>query len=265
MTTILKTATEAGAYRPLNASERQTYDDLGFVVVPDVMPADELERIDREIDRLLGQLAAERRARGEALGGASHPGEDTGSVGQLGLRSPVCRQFAEDPRVLSLIEDIVQPGIGIFSVKMIAKQPFSDMPCHWHQDDAYFLKSSGSNTRMSVWVPLQDAHERNGCLYVVPESHKWGLQGHHKKDYGQCRIALNEAENQEILDKKAVAVPVSAGSAVLFSALTWHGSKGNQTETVRRAFITTYQEATVPRGNALAAHDDQWMIVRPAN
>jgi ectoine hydroxylase-related dioxygenase (phytanoyl-CoA dioxygenase family) len=52
---------------------------------------------------------------------------------------------------------------------------------------------------------------------------------------------------------------VKAGSAVLFSALLWHGSKGNRTEQVRRAFITSYQEATVPRGNG-----EQWKIVRAA-
>jgi hypothetical protein len=33
-----------------------------------------------------------------------------------------------------------------------------------------------SKTRMSVWIPLQDADERNGCLWVVPGSHTWGLQ-----------------------------------------------------------------------------------------
>ena len=251
----------AGApLRRLTAAERRHYDDVGYVIIPDVFPADELEMIDREIDRLVEKLEAERRARGEvraAVPTGHH--EETGSILQLGLRSPVCQQVADDERVLTLIEDIVKPGIAIYSVKLIAKPPFTDLPCHWHQDDAYYVRQVSSDTRMSVWVPLQDAYEANGCLRIVPESHKWGLQEHKNKSYGQCRLSMDEAEIQEILDKQAVPVPVKAGSAVLFSALLWHGSKGNQTDAVRRAFITSYQEATVPRGNG-----DQWKILRQA-
>jgi ectoine hydroxylase-related dioxygenase (phytanoyl-CoA dioxygenase family) len=205
-------------------------------------------------------MEAERRARGEARAAVpSGHHEETGSILQLGLRSPVCQQVAEDERVLTLIEDIVKPGIAIYSVKLIAKPPFTDIPCHWHQDDAYYVKHVESETRMSVWVPLQDAYEQNGCLWIVPESPKWGLQEHKNKSYGQCRLSMDNEAIQEILDKQAVPVPVKAGSAVLFSALLWHGSKGNQTGMVRRAFITSYQEATVPRGNG-----DQWTILRAA-
>src|SRR5688572_6411512 len=249
--------------RTLSAEERRTYDELGYVIIPDVFPSDELEEIDREIDRLLEKMEAERRARGETRAEQSPPRpsghhEETGSILQLGLRSPVCQQVAEDARVMDLIEDIVKPGIAIYSVKLIAKPPFMDVPCHWHQDDAYYVKQSQSQTRMSVWVPLQDAHEQNGCLYTVPKSHEWGLQEHKNKDFGQCRFSMDEDEIREILDKEAIAVPVKAGSAVLFSALLWHGSKGNQTGKVRRAFITSYQEVG-PTGNG-----DQWRVIRAA-
>jgi phytanoyl-CoA hydroxylase len=248
------------ARRRLSAEERRQYDEVGYVIIPDVIPPDELETIDAEIDRLLVKMEAERRARGEARE-ALPPGhhEETGSILQLGLRSPVCQQVAEDARVLDLIEGIVHPGIAIYSVKLIAKPPFSNIPCHWHQDDAYYVKQAASQTRMSVWVPLQDAYRENGCLWIVPGSPKWGLQDHANKDYGQCRLSMREDEIQEILDKQSVPVPVKAGSAVLFSALLWHGSKGNETANVRRAFITSYQEATVPKGNG-----DQWKILRPA-
>jgi ectoine hydroxylase-related dioxygenase (phytanoyl-CoA dioxygenase family) len=189
------------APRRLTAAERRHYDEFGYVIVPDVIPPGELAEIDREIDRLVAKLEAERRARGERRTGLpSGHHEETGSILQLGLRSPVCQQVAEDERVLTLIEDIVKPGIAIYSVKLIAKPPFTDLPCHWHQDDAYYVKQSQSQTRMSVWVPLQDAHEQNGCLWIVPESPKWGLQEHANKDYGQCRLSMDEDAIREVLD-----------------------------------------------------------------
>jgi ectoine hydroxylase-related dioxygenase (phytanoyl-CoA dioxygenase family) len=70
---------------------------------------------------------------------------------------------------------------------------------------------------------------------------------------------MNDEEIQAVLHEKSIPVPVKAGSAVLFSALLWHGSKGTDTDTVRRAFITSYQEATVPKGNG-----EQWRILRAA-
>jgi phytanoyl-CoA hydroxylase len=232
---------EPAATRRLTAEERRTYDELGYVVIPDVFPAAELARLDAEIDRLLDAGAATVRP---------------GWIHQLGLRSDVTRELAQDPRILDLVEEVVKPGIAIFSAKLAAKLPHNPEVCHWHQDDAYYVKQSDSDARMSIWLPLQDAHQTNGCLWVMPGSHKWGLQNHITYDHGQCRTAMRY---EDVDVSKAIPVPVTAGSVVLFSALLWHYSKGNETDQVRRAFIVSYQEATVPRGNG-----DQWKIVRPA-
>lgn len=59
--------------------------------------------------------------------------------------------------------------------------------------------------------------------------------------------------------RQAVAVPVRAGSVVLFSAWTWHHSKNNHTGDIRRAVIVSYQEAILPGGKG-----EQWKILRPA-
>ncbi|MGH2368917.1 MAG: phytanoyl-CoA dioxygenase family protein, partial [Chloroflexota bacterium] len=136
----------------LSAAQRQAYDDHGFVVVPNVFPAHELAAIDREIDRLVADPANDA--------GAHRPGW----VMQIARRSDIAREFAEDERLLALIEDVVQPGIAIHSTKLVTKDPHSDLICHWHQDEAFYMRPDDANThsqtRMSVWVPLQEAHER---------------------------------------------------------------------------------------------------------
>jgi ectoine hydroxylase-related dioxygenase (phytanoyl-CoA dioxygenase family) len=233
--------------RRLTAEERHAYEATGYTTVPDVFERPELEAIDQEIDRLLPEA------------GENEPSRQ-GSIKQLGLRSRATRAFAEDARILTPIEEIVKPGIAIYSAKLIAKLPHSDEICHWHQDDAFYLKPDDprtfSQTRMSVWVPLQDAHEKNGCLWVVPGSHRWGLQDYDVPASGQCRKRITR---EQFAAEHAIPVPVKAGTAVLFSALTWHHSKGNITDHVRRAFIVSYQEATVPQGNG-----QQWKILRAA-
>jgi ectoine hydroxylase-related dioxygenase (phytanoyl-CoA dioxygenase family) len=234
------------ALRRLSAEEQATYHREGYVVVPGVFPAAELEAIDEEIDRLL-----------------TEPGNDAGGIHptwvfQVARRSELARRFAEDERVLTLIEEIVRPGIAIHSTKLVPKPPRSDDVCHWHQDDAFYLKpedpQTHSRTRMSVWVPLQDADERNGGLWVVPGSHTWGLEPYHMADTGQCRKVI---DREAYANEHAVPLRVRGGAVVLFSALLWHHSKNNQTDRVRRAFIVSFQEATVGKGAG-----EQWKVLR---
>jgi ectoine hydroxylase-related dioxygenase (phytanoyl-CoA dioxygenase family) len=110
---------------------------------------------------------------------------------------------------------------------------------------------------MSVWVPLQDSDEDNGCLWVIPGSHAWGLQPYEQRQGGYCNKGLIAPDDFDF--SQAVPVPARAGDVLLFSALLWHSSQGNRSDRMRRAFIVSYQEATVPRGNK-----DQWKILRPA-
>lgn len=231
-------------HQQLTTQQRREYDELGFTLVPGVFPAHELAALDAEIDGLQAEVAAEK-------------GYDDGWILRLGLRSPVTQNLCADERLLHLVQDIVQPGIAIYSAKLVPKLPFNDAVCHWHQDDAYYNDTAPSQTRMSVWVPLHDSDEDNGCLWVIPGSHAWGLQPWQQRDGGYCNKALIAPEDFDF--SQAMAIPARAGDVVLFSALLWHSSQGNRSERLRRAFIVSYQEATVPAGNK-----DQWKILRSA-
>lgn len=229
--------------RKLTVEELKHYDEHGYVVIPDFFTVQELNEINVELDGFDSPLPT--------------TGEHEGFTYQLAMLTDKTKQFAHDERILNLLEDIVKPGISIFSSKLLTKLPHSESVCHWHQDDAYYSEVVHSDTRMSIWVPLQDTDERNGCLWIVPGSHKQGLASYTIRDNGTCRKALNE---EQVDLSKAIPVPMKAGSMLLFHALTWHSSKGNQTDHVRRAFIVSYQEATVPVGRG-----KQYIVLRPAN
>jgi ectoine hydroxylase-related dioxygenase (phytanoyl-CoA dioxygenase family) len=219
--------------RKLTGEEIESYDRDGFVIVPEIFPTDELARINTEIDRL-----------------RSDPGEQDGQkyniILQLGLRSPMTRAICSDERVLTLIEDIVKPGIAIYSAKMVEKPPHDDTICHWHQDDAYYQQNSLSDCRMSIWLPLADCDESNGCLWTVPGSHKRGLQPWEKRESGTCNLSFQDGT--DVVDGE-IPVHISAGDILLFHALTWHRSLPNHTDRTRRSFIVSYQDALAAKGN----------------
>ena len=228
--------------RRLTTDEIQQYQHDRYIQIDDVFLLNELAEIDEEIDR----LRAAKADRETDPHGSTPVDMRKNFMLRLGLRSPLTRAMCEDPRVLALIEDIVKPGIAIYSAKMVEKPPFDDAICHWHQDDAYYQQNSLSDTRMSIWIPLQDTSEEMACLWVVPGSHKQGLQEYTNLKSGICNLAFKDGAESI---PGAVPCPVPAGSVILFHALTWHRSLGNQTDQNRRSFIVSYQDAQAARGN----------------
>jgi ectoine hydroxylase-related dioxygenase (phytanoyl-CoA dioxygenase family) len=232
----------------LSDAQRDAFERDGFVAVPGIFPAAELAALDRELDRLI------------ALPGNDAGGNRAGWIYAVAQRSDTAAAFAEDPRLLALVEDVIYPGLAIHSSKLVTKLPNSADICHWHQDEAFYTKLDDPTThaarRMSVWVPLQDTDRDNGCLWVVPGSHRWGMEDWTAQQTGTCVRRINRVE---YADEQAVPLPARGGDVVLFSAWTWHHSKENQTDHIRRAFIVSYQEATVPKGAG-----EQLKVLRPA-
>lgn len=224
----------------LTNAQLAEYDQQGYVLVPGVLDAAEVARIDGEIDAML------------ATGSNNGP---AGWIYELHRQeSQLCTDVARDERILALVRGVVFPGIALHSSKLVAKMPQSDDFCHWHQDESYYFDGSEpdmrSDVRMSIWVGLQDADEDNGCLWVVPGSHRAGIEAYEEVGDGHCRRRIMRAD---YANEHAIPLRVKAGDAVLFSAFLWHQSRGNHTDHVRRAFIVSYQEAVLPRdayGNA---------------
>jgi len=232
--------------RKLTPDELASYHEQGFVIVPDVFPRAECAAIDAEIERLTGELAAE-------------DGHDArhGILLQLGLRSDVTRRICQDERLLALVEDLVHPGIAIYSAKMVPKVPGHSRVCHWHQDDTYYHQKSKAQTRLSVWLALHDSDADNGGVHFLPGSHRWGQQPWEKREEGWCNLAIRDISEEQ--KRRAVCPRVPAGAVVVFDSLTWHSSDINRCDRIRRSFIVSYQEATAAGGNG-----EQWTILRPA-
>ena len=98
----------------------------------------------------------------------------------------------------------------------------------WHQDSQYYGQATQHLHVVSLWIPLVDVAEDNGCLYVIPGSHKWNLLK------GQ-RGADNKVHTLEEVEQRGqpVALPMRPGDILLFSNLTFHTSKLNSSNSVR--------------------------------
>ena len=116
------------------------------------------------------------------------------------LHGPAIYNLITAPPLLDVMEAIVGPEIIASSVyRLRPKIPnygYGEVP--WHQDSAYFEPFCDEHLILTAWVPLVDANENNGCLYVIPGSHKNKVvehQSHASGKYLEIREDLVPGEN----------------------------------------------------------------------
>ncbi|MEV6835732.1 phytanoyl-CoA dioxygenase family protein [Streptomyces sp. NPDC051133] len=117
----------------------------------------------------------------------------------------------------------------------------------WHQDMAFAPPGFDPEEHaiLTVWIALEPATERNGCLEFLPGSHLHGLfphSGDKEREPGQP--ALTDAVEPHVADallprgRDAVAVPLAPGSAVMFDGMVLHRSAPNTTPNEPRTAVS---------------------------
>jgi ectoine hydroxylase-related dioxygenase (phytanoyl-CoA dioxygenase family) len=132
----------------------------------------------------------------------------------------------------------------------------------WHQDERFI--PTRDRSLIGAWIALDDATDANGCLRVVPGSHRRGLiypfRAHGKPD------EFDPTEESYGFDGDEVIVEVEAGSVVFFNGYMLHRSMRNRSDGYRRALVNHYCSAStllpwINRPNEGVATSDYRAIV----
>ena len=163
------------------------------------------------------------------------------------------------PGLLDAVESLIGPEIFSNPVQHVRiKVPEKDAPrddegnviygaAPWHQDCGVVNPEADETDMVTVWFPLMDTDEENGCLQVVPGSHRGADMLTHcpggKAVQGNLLIPESEFEAG-----KAVAVPLKKGDALFFTKYTVHSSFPNNSDRVRWSFDLRYNPVGQPTG-----------------
>jgi ectoine hydroxylase-related dioxygenase (phytanoyl-CoA dioxygenase family) len=152
------------------------------------------------------------------------------------------RDLAADPRITGLLATFIGPDIKCLQSQLFVKPPgFPGNP--WHQDEGPI--PTRDRSLVAVWIALDDATADNGCLRVVPGSHRDGLlyptREHHRPDDYDFTV-----ESFGFDRERAETVELPAGSAVFFHGYLIHGSERNHSGGFRRALTFHYMNAYSP-------------------
>jgi ectoine hydroxylase len=233
---------------PLDRGHLERFDRDGFLVLDALLPPDEANRIDAELDR----MATDRRGDHAPEVILEPDGDAVRSVFAVHRGEGIFARLARDPRLVRLAEQILGSRVYLHQSRVNLKPAFDGREFWWHSDFETWHVEDGmpAMRAVSISIHLTPAHAGNGPLMVIPGSHRWFVScpGRTPKDHHMASLRRQEygvpdrehlrwlAENGGRIDT-AIGAP---GSAVVFDCNAMHGSNGNITPHPRHGVFLVY-------------------------
>lgn len=233
-----------GAGARLSAEEVSRYHEDG-IVIPDYRVPDELLQ---RMRAALGRLeAANPHITLDNIVCPHLP-----HAGVQGIEGdPEWLEFARHPDLLNMVEQLIGPDFLLWGTTVFGKPPHSGKETPWHQDGEYWPIRPLATC--SAWIALDDATPENGCLRVIPGSHReQRIRAHHTEDGDH--LTLNQAlDTGEYREEDAMDVVLEAGQLSLHDVYLVHGSKPNRSSKRRAGFVCRFMPTTSHFDHALGA------------
>lgn len=199
----------------LTTEQIAEYHEKGYVVPDYRLSADVLAAVRRDHDRLLG-IYPEFRDNCPAL--LSY---------DLAFLN-----YARDDRILDMAEQLIGPDIALWNMSFFAKPALNGKKTPFHQDGEYWpIRPLATCT---VWIAIDDTTVENGCLRLIPGSHKAKrLMAHDQKNDPNYTLP-QELQPSEYRDEDVEDLILEAGQMSFHDVFLAHGSEINSSAKARR-------------------------------
>lgn len=157
-------------------------------------------------------------------------------------RNPLLANWAKNSRLSSALRDLLGAEVYLSQCHhncIMTKQPAYSSRTGWHRDSRYWNFARAE--LVSAWLALGNELEENGCLWVIPGSHK-EIVSTDQLDTQQFLRA--DAIQNEALLARAIPVPLGQGDLLLFHSNLFHAAGRNTTTTTKFSMVFTYRDAT---------------------
>ncbi len=155
--------------------------------------------------------------------------------------SPPALAALQTPRVVDALVSVIGPNVKAMQSMLFVKSEGKPGQA-WHQDE-YFIPTR-DRSLTAVWIALDDATIENGCLWVLPGSHRRGVLYPAREQHDPRFDCTIEAYDFPYTDEDAVPVEIPAGTALVFNGYLLHRSLENSgRHGYRRALANHYMSA----------------------
>lgn len=243
----------------LSLAEKQQYATDGFLAKEGLLSPEQVERVKDAFGQMVHRYAPDRSA-AEMLGpDASNikgstvfkahdsnlviqlePGAEPqlDDLDALELQVRKFMWFEEEAAVFqeilspegsvaSIAAELIEDDPLLYQSMALIKPPHIGSTKPWHQDNAYFSVTPLESV-CGVWIAIDEATVRNGCMHMLRGQHQNGAYLHeHKRD---CEISARKLDL-----KTLVPVPLKPGGVLFFSGMIPHETPPNRSDYRRRA------------------------------
>jgi len=224
------------------AEQKAYYEEQGYLVFPELLSAEELGKLRTALTEVLVE-AQDLQTTNEKF---SITGTEQGGWSPRRIFNPTGhhQSFYDlifHPKILDRVENLIGPNIQLHHSKINLKPPSNrEARFEWHQDYPFFPHTNFD--LLAVMVYFDDSTEENGCLSIIPGSHKGGPRNHL---FARDGAFSSQLEDKRIVEDPAqwLRVPVPAGGMELHHCNMLHSSTANRGTRPRTAMVIQYRAA----------------------
>jgi ectoine hydroxylase-related dioxygenase (phytanoyl-CoA dioxygenase family) len=252
----------------LTQDQIDSYRRDGYLMVENAVTDDQLERLRAKLSGWVeesrghnepyGEPTVDGRARFDM--GAEHTAEQP-ALRRVNNPSDISDTYFEvmsNARTVDFVADLVGPDVKFHHCKINQKCPGANTTVNYHQDFAFTPHCN--DDVVTALLMLDEVTEENGCLMVVPGTHKGPMYSLFEGENFVGRV-----DDQTEVDLQAQQIPITgpAGSVCLMHTRLAHGSAPNASDRPRGLYICVYTAAdAVPLARNPMANPNEGMIVR---
>jgi ectoine hydroxylase-related dioxygenase (phytanoyl-CoA dioxygenase family) len=218
-------------YQPpkLSPDQVKKYDDQGYLLIKQpVLQPDEFNQLKMIFEEDLEKYGAD-------------------DLDGIHMRDERLLPIITGQALLDLVEPLVGPDIAIFSSHFISKPPRTGKLTPWHEDSAYWEgRIDTMEGIVTVWLAIDPANEENGCMRVIPATHKpEGAREYQQVSEEDETVTFKKEIKPELVDEsKAVYFELDPNECSLHDSRLIHGAKPNTSDKRRTGYTIRYFPAT---------------------
>ena len=228
----------------LTSKQVADFDRDGCLIGGQVISAADIEELRNELDRVISKGKtgfATDEAQPVMISNLSRDqAQAVWQIVNIWEASPAFARLLYNRYIAKAISQLTgKPDIFIWHDQIQYKPARHGGINNWHQDAPYWPVLE-PQTPVTAWVALDDVDEDNGCMWMVPGSHKWGnhikyLETNPLEKFHELGDGFTPPADAEVKTVKRTAWPVKNGQVSFHHSMTWHGSGKNNSDRPRRA------------------------------
>jgi len=234
----------------LTSAQLLHFKNLGYLILPEFTSSDYCERVielakdDLKKQVLPIEYEADTHYPGAPLSRSSEGGNTARRLLNATQRHPMVMDWATGDSVKGILHQLLGSTVFLSQVHhncIMTKQPKFSSTTGWHRDNRYWHFERPE--LVSAWLALSEELPENGCLWIVPYSHKRDIDAYQLDD--NQFLIMESARNKDILGQ-AIPILLNKGDLLLFHSNLFHAAGRNTTGKTKFSMAFTYRAGDNP-------------------